>query len=547
MALRRVSWASCLLLITAAFVACGSVDDEGDAQPITTLTLLSRAPLGLHYAERATLSFRYRRAGEAVPGATLTVHLDRDDTGATLSADRLITNDRGDASVLLTAGASEGAFHVVIDAPSAPSLIVDVAVSRFDFGSLDVLVDATPFEAAVLVRAGLVLDSGCPKLPATPQPLPAARINQASERRATLPFPVLVLMPYSVYARAEDSQGRLIAYGCIDIPESLLRTGLRPLVSVPLAAAMPSPLGSFDLTLDLTTRPPTPDSYVSIACSSGQGQLLLDGLLEALALLDGALAARVLALRAPLDMAGCRAGSASLDERLQMILVSTTAGTLLQSVASDLSAVRSRSSLGTQLDITSGSQGQFQARHTLRTLRFSLGGSSTQYSLSSLPVISASDLSIQQSGARLTVPSHVLMLGLPGYWQRAIVDLVLAPRGILQSPAQLFSSAVDTASASAMTGCAAIESAICSQLAPPCVGKLVAACVAGRDSGSTRLTQALSNRPPGYDLSLSMQLQLDDSSGSLQAQRVQGGQVSGLAGGVSGSTVLSGTASGPKL
>ena len=543
-ALRHARW---LLLVVAAAVACGSLDGNDGEQPEATLSLLSRAPLGLHYGERATLSLRYRRDSQPVPGATLSVHLDRDDSGATLSANRLITNDRGEASVLLTAGASEGAFHVVIDAPYAPSLVVDVAVSRFDFGSLDVLVDATAFEAAVLVRAGLVLDSSCAQLPATPMPLPAARQTQASERRATLPFPVLVLMPYSVYARAEDAQGRLLAYGCVDLPDSLLRTGLRPVVSVPLAAAMPSPIGSFDLTIDLVTRPPSPDPFAALACTSGQGQLLLDGLLEALAPVDGALTSRLLAVRAPLDASGCRSGTASSDERMQMMLSATSAGSQLQTIAADLSSVRSRSSLITQLDVTAGSLGQFQARHTLRSIRFAIGASSVHYSLSSLPVITASDLALSQTGSNLMVPPHVLTLGLPGWWARAFVDLVQQPRGILATPAQLFTSAVNAASASALVGCAAIESALCAQVSPPCAGKLVAACTSGRDSSASRLGQALSNSPPGYDLSLSMLLHVEDTSGSLQAQKIHSGQVSGIAGGASGATMLSGAASGPRL
>lgn len=541
----RVRWLG--LLLVALAVGCGSGEGNDGGQPTASLSLLSRAPLGLHYAERATLSIRYRRSGEPVPGATLTAHLDRDDTGATLSANRLITNDRGEASVLLTAGASEGAFHVLIDAPSAPTLVVDVAVSRFDFGSLDVLVDAAAFEAAVLVRAGLVLDSDCTQLPATPMPLPAARINQASERHATLPFPVLVLMPYSVYARAEDAQGRLVAYGCIDLPEALLRTGLRPLVSVPLQATQPNPIGSYDLTLDVVSRPPSPDPYLALACSSGQAQLLLDGILDALAPVESALATRLLAQRAPVDMAGCRAASASLDERVQQTLMASTPGALLHSLAGDLVKVRGHFTVGTQLDITVGRLDQFQARHSLRTLQFALGPSSAQYSLTSLPVVTANDLSVSQSGVNLTIPSHVFTLGLPGWWQRAITDLVLQPRGVMSSPAQLFVSSVNAASASSLSGCSAVESVICSQVAPPCAGKISPACTSGRDRGSMLLTQALASSPPGYDLSLSLLLQVEDSGGTLQAQKISSGQVSGIAGGAEGASMLSGVASGPRL
>jgi hypothetical protein len=145
------------------------------------------------------------------------------------------------------------------------------------------------------------------------------------------------------------------------------------------------------------------------------------------------------------------------------------------------------------------------------------------------------------------VPPHVLTLGLPAWWTRAFTDLVLQPRGISQQPAQIFVAAVNSASASPLTGCAAVESVLCSQLAPPCTGKLVGPCASARDSASSRLTSALAPSPPGYDLSLSMLLHLEDSSGSLQAQKVQSGPVSGIAGGTAGATQLSGTASGPRL
>ena len=535
---------SALIAVVCA-TTCGDGSDDGMTEPAAALALLSRAPLGLHYAERTTLSVRYRRSGQPIPGATLSVHLDRDDSGATLSADRLITNDRGEASVLLTAGASEGAFHVVIEAPLAPSLVVDVAVSRFDFADLDVFVDATAIDSTTLVRAGLVLDASCTQLPVTPQPLSAARLNQASERRATLPFTVLVVKPYSIYARAEDAQGRLLAYGCVDIPETLLRTGLRPLVPVPVTAVMPSPLGTFGLQLDLVTRAPSPDPYAILACPVGQGQLLLDGLLEALGPMDAALANRVAASRSPLDAAGCRVGTGALDERVHTILAAAPSGGQLQSAANDLVALRSAATVNTLLEVTAGSGSQFQARHTLQSIRFTLGPTSTkQYSLSALPVIAANDLTLQQTGASLMVPPHVLTLQLPTWWGRAITDLALTPRGILQPPSALFAAAVNTASANALTGCAAVESVICGVVAAPCAGKLTSVCGAGRDSAAGRLAQALTSSPPGFDLSWSMILHLEDPNGSLKAQKIGSGQVSGIAGGASGSSMLSGTASG---
>ena len=44
------------------------------------------------------------------------------------------------------------------------------------------------------------------------------RQQQSSDRLATLPFLKLLVRPYSLLARVEDANGRLVAYGCVDLP-----------------------------------------------------------------------------------------------------------------------------------------------------------------------------------------------------------------------------------------------------------------------------------------------------------------------------------------
>lgn len=536
------------LLAIGSLPSCGDGAEDQSSPPEPTLALLSPpAPLGLHYTERSTLSIRYRKGSRPVPGATISVHIDRDDSGATLSADRLITNDRGDASVLLTAGAAETSFRVVFEVSGITSLLVYVAVSRFDFGNIDVLADATAFESTAVVRVGLVQDTSCTALPATAQPLPATRTNQASERRAPLPFPVLLVKPYGVYARAEDNQGHLVAYGCIEIPDALLRTGLRPLVPVPLSAIMPSPLGSFELDLDLNTQNAAPDPFAGLACASGQGQILLDGIDEALAISEIELGSRIRSQRSVADGAGCRSGPGYLDGRLHTLLAATSSGLQLAAAAGDIATLRRNVTLGTTLSVFTGAGALYQANHLLRFARFTLPAANMQYSLATLPVNEARDLMLAQTGAMLVVPPHQLMIGLPGLWQRAIDDLVLRPKGILQPPSQLFLGAVNSAQASAMMGCAAVESQICELIASPCSGKVAPACMTARDAIVARLAAALSPSPPELDLSLSMMLHLDDTTGTLQAQRVGSGEVSGRANTAAGPTTLTGSARGPRL
>ena len=278
---------------------CGQPDPEGMNGPQATIALISpMAPLGLSYGEQATLLLRYRQKGQQEAGVVLNLHIDGENTGATLSADRIVTNDHGEASVLFTAGAAEAAFHILASAPLAQDLVIDVAVSKYDFGNLDVLLDATEVPGSVtLLRAALITGTTCAALPPMPMQGPVLRLQQAGERVATLPFPTLLVSPYSVIGRAEDPSKRLLAYGCVDVPDSLLRTGLRPVVPVPLGLVFPSPLGSYDLTLKLTTQPAAPTLWDQLACSVGLGQVLLNAILETIAVSDTALLMRITALR----------------------------------------------------------------------------------------------------------------------------------------------------------------------------------------------------------------------------------------------------------
>lgn len=539
------AWLVLLSILSPA--ACGDPASTDNTPPMATLAQQSpMGPLGLHYGERAMLQFRYRLQGDPVAGATLRLHIDRDDSGATLSADRLITNDRGDASVLLTAGASESAFHVIVTGPSGAMLSVDVAVSRFDFANMDVLVDASSFATAQQLQAGLLLDTMCAALPATPKAAAAVRSTQVSERRATLPFPTLVVKPYSVAARAEDSQGHLVAYGCVDVPEALLRTGQRALVPVPLSLVTPSPIGNYDLDLDLTAQPPATDPYVTMPCADALGQTLLDEILTALRPTNADLANRLAQLRGALDASGCRTGSGKLDDRLHTPIAATTAGTALSAIGPEAAAIRSKFHLLSTLSVYSGSNLLWQTSHTLREAHFNLGTVVATYPLDTLPVPSVHDLDAAQTGATLALPPHSLTLRFPSLWKRAVEDLSLRPRALTMTPAQLFSAAVNAAQVSALAGCSALEAVSCTGVSPPCTGLVAPACIAARDAVAARLAGAFSDAAPGYDLSLSMLLHLEDAQGTLQAQQISSGEVSGTTTGATFVLPLSGSAQGPR-
>lgn len=531
-------------------VGCGEPEGSEQSGPQATIALVSPlAPLGLTYGEQATLLLRYHQKSQPAAGVILTLSIEGENTGATLSADRIVTNDHGEASVLFTAGASEAAFRVVASAALAADLIIDVAVSKYAFGNLDVFVDATEVPGSVThVRAALITGMSCAVLPPSPQLGPVLRLQQAAERQATLPFPTLLVRPYSVIGRAEDANKRLLAYGCVDLPEQLLRTGLRPVVPVPLELVFPSPLGRYAMTLKLNTQPmATPPAsatlpvWQQLACPVGLGQVLLNAILQAIPTADQSLAMRLSALRAAVDMNGCRVGAGKPDDRLYTLLDGTAAGQALVPVAQDGAAIQKSFVLQSTLEVYAATDRALLGAHSLDQLTLNTPTRMATYSLSALPTPSARELSLSQSGARLMVPEHGLTLRLPALWRRALDELVLMPRGVTMTPQQLFQSAVTMAG-----GCSAVETLLCTGVTPPCAGKLLGPCMTATSAAASSLTSALADAAPGLDFFVSQTLTLDDPNGTLEAQTLEAGQVSGQLRVAPETLSVSGTATGTR-
>lgn len=550
---RPASRVATFLTMVAMFGLAGCGEPEGGEQsgPQATIALISpQAPLGLAYGEQATLLLRYHQKTQPAAGVILTLHIDGENTGATLSADRIVTNDHGEASVLFTAGAAEAAFHVVASAPLAQDLVIDVAVSKYAFGNLDVFVDATEVPGSVThVRAALVAGTSCADLPPSPVLGQVLRLQQAAERQATLPFPTLLVRSYSVIGRAEDANKRLLAYGCVELPDQLLRTGLRPVVPVPLELVFPSPLGRYAMTLKLnllsmTVTPPGPAPlpvWQQLGCSVGLGQVLINAILQAIPMADESLAMRISALRAAVDMNGCRVGMGKPDDRLHTLLDGSTAGATLQTVAQDGAALQKSFVLQSTLEVYAATDRTLLGAHTLDKLTLNTPTRMGTYNLAALPTPSVRELSLSQSGAALMVPEHGLTLRLPALWRRALDELVLMPRGITMTPQQLFQAAVTAAG-----GCSAVETLLCMGVTPPCTGKLLGPCMTATSAAASSLTSALADAAPGLDFFVSQTLTLDDPNGTLEAQTLEAGQVSGQLRIAPETLSVSGTATGER-
>lgn len=561
---RRARWlwlAGLAALVLAA--GCGSTEPPETEEPTASISLVSPlSPLGLNYGEPATLIFRYRLRDQPQPGATLRVSTDGGAGGSTLSAASIVTNDRGEASVLLTAGAAEVAFHVVVSAPAAADFLVDVAVSRYAFGSLGVSVDGTAvpgLEAPArptAVRAALLMGMTCAEVPPMARLGTVLRSQRAGEPRAVLLFGTLLVHAYTVIGRAEDDAGHLLAYGCVEVPESLLRAGLQPVVEIPLSRVTPSPLGTFKLQSALALTLPQGKGapvWPQLACPSGVGQALLDALIAALPSADRDIGVRLGVLRGAVDKTGCRMAPAGMDgpdQRLHALLTVPAAGQTLAAIADDVAAIQLGGVLSSRLVVRGVLTAPLPAAvadHTLTELGWQLGASRVSYPLEALAAAQRTDLVAPLFDAQMALPEHALTLRLPSFWRRAYTDLVAGPRGLTQTPTQLFQASVTAAKDGALTGCAAVENVLCAGLAAPCKGRLVAPCQAGGLALADALNTALSDGKPELDLRFGVTLALDDPEGTLSAQSLSQGVLTGTLSLPAGEAMLGGAVTGTRL
>lgn len=520
-------WAVLLAVVTC--VACGEGSAPPADGPAATLVLASpEAPLGLSYGESATLVLRYRQHDRPQAGVTLHLVTDGNAGGATLSTSSVVTNERGEASALLMSGASESAFHVVVSAPLAPDLIIDVAVSRYAFGSMAVDVDGTPYPGVTRVSAGLFTDMDCTILPPTPKLQGALRSLTRMERRGLILFTTLLRRSYSLVGRAEDANGRLRAYGCVLVSEQILSAGVPVPVTVPMWPIYPDPVGSYTLSSELKIGSDALAPWPMMACASGLGQVMVDAVVAALPAAERDLASRISAARAPLDAQGCHlAGMGDPDQATQAMLTASPAGATMIAVASETSALLANAVLSSRLDVRAPTRGGYLADHTVSSIKLTTPMTPVMYPLNDVFLPVARDLLLAQTADQLTLPKHALSLQLPRLWRRAQSSLVLQPRGLTMTPAQLWQQAVTASKQGMLTGCDAIESAICDRIAQPCKGPVAMACAAATTAVGSKLTSSLDDAAAAVDLSYRAVLTLDDPDGTLQAKGLTMGQLTG--------------------
>lgn len=524
--------------------ACGSTatpPPDGAAPPLALDVVAPGTQIPLHYGMSTTLTVRYRTDDAAMtPQANATVHFSifGDPAGSTLSSDVARTDASGLGSVTLTAGQAEASFRVAATAVNAPEADFDVGVSKLGFVELDAEVSWPGPPAASTVRA-LVYDTlSCASLP--PSPTVPAQFVRASAKPgasdATFQFLALLSKDYALMGRAEDANGKLVAYGCVDIPAALAPPGSISMVPIPMAAVQPSPLGVFTLTSSLTPDPSLTAPVIAPwqtfgGCKYGAAQMLLDVIDATEKTASPSIATAMEMHRDAAGSDGCRPTSAtSLDEQLQALLTSpmNAPASALPDILDDLESLVTTLDVTSQLTVTAASDTTFAGEHLLQTAELSLGPMMKTYQLSpfGLPIIDVKDVAIGFDGATLTIGPHAFTLGFAPLWGQALADLSLTVRvaNLASPPVHGLVAAIVAAATRPgnKTGCAAVEDLICSAIGSPSPCSLQAACASAVDGVAQTLSAPLA-APLAPDLSWSGSAAAMDTQAMLVIDTLSGG------------------------
>jgi hypothetical protein len=498
-----------------------------DGGPPLALEVVGSSQIGLHYGKSTDLTVRYHTddaAATPVAGATVHFSIFKDPAGSTLTRDTATTDSLGVASVTLTAGQAEADFRVAATAINAPEADFDVSVSKLDFVEVDAQLS---WAGGSNLRALLYDDKSCAALPASPTLPPPSRALSKSGESATLAFVNLLSKPYALVGRAENGDGTLVGYACVDIGAELVPPGSVSVVPLPLAPVVASPVGSFTLT---STLVPAPSAYATLVgkwqelgdCPYGAAQALLDAM-------------AIASHRDPPLANGCRPTSGtSLDEQLQALLTAPpmAPASALGAIAADLVAITASATVKSTLTVTPASASTFTAEHALSSAELAVSaGASKTYDLVALgePVIDDKGIALTDDGGAITIGAHGFTLGWTTLWLQAFTELSLDARvSGLGSPAipSLVAAVVAPAAHGGKMGCAAVDDLVCSvttgsgtcALATPCasaLGPVAAALSAGFAPGS------------GIDLTLSGTATPVDSDGDLVVDLLNGGAWSG--------------------
>ena len=499
-----------------------------DGGPPLALDVIGSSQIGLHYGKSTDLEVRYHTddaAATPVAGATVHFSIFKDPAGSTLTRDTATTDSLGVASVTLTAGQAEADFRVAATAINAPEADFDIVVSKLDFVEVDAQLQ---WAGAATLRALLYDDKTCAALPASPTLPPPSRALSKTGETATLQFVNLLSKPYALVGRAENGDGTLVGYACVDIGAELVPPGSVSVVPLPLQPVVASPTGSYTLT---STLVPEPSVYATLVgtwqqfgggCPYGAAQALLDAM-------------GISSHRDPVMADGCRPTSTtSLDEQLQALLTAPpmAPANALPAIAGDLMAITASATVKSTLTVTPASTTSWTAEHALVSAELAVSASvSKSYDLVALgePVIDVKGVAFGDDGSIVTIGAHDFTLGWTTLWLQAFTDLSLTVRvSGLGSPAipSLVAAVVAPASRSGKMGCAAVDDLVCSVTTGSGTCALTTPCASALGPVASELAAGFAPAS-GIDLTLSGTAMPVDSNGDLVVDLLSGGAWSG--------------------
>jgi len=497
-----------------------------------------------------------------VPGTTT--------TGAALLATTATTDASGAAAVAVSVDARVALASVFSVSASAGTAYAEVTVIVADASSGSVVV--APFfptsDAADRATGGIDLrfydNRRCADLdPYMPPDVAGARKAPLAASGETAQFDyVTATKPAAALGRATDGFARLVAFGCIDIPESSVVPDGVVEVALPLRDNIPSPVGRFAVTSPLVFVPPLA-AAASIAvpwrdlgdCPLDPAQMFLDCMTDALSPAaaddpldckpkpggEGALGDAFAARRGVpiVDAAGavtaCRgsfdaAGKPSLDAIAMGLFGTPTPALLvaLPAVGNDAAHVLDAFTLISRLDVQStGRADEYVVSHTLQNALIKGSGmAEARVELSSLalPALTAVTTATVRDGV-LAVDEHGFSLRLgrvarAGFGLATLMPLIpgqksLDAGGLITEILKLAHS--DDGSA---TGCAAFDGVLC-----PAVGSAAACLAKACPDGLSALTSKLNGAfdaadGTGLDFTLAGSAPLLDTQGGGFARKL---------------------------
>jgi hypothetical protein len=446
--------------------------------------------------------------------------------GSTLSFDRGVTDESGGATLQVIAGPEPTMFRVRASAARAPDLEVLVRVDMARYAPVElapVVVDATASHPEITTaQLSLLEDTTCASVhfPDVPKGLLGVR---------TVPIDVPVLYSavittknHAAVAVGLDATGTARAAGCVDVSGSILVVEAPVRVLLPVHLLRLDPAGRYAATSHLIfPTPPAGATQIGEAwgdfalCPRDPARLWLDCTIDALhtdasdpsdcrpAADEGLVGNKLLQRRGvPLAMppgGRCRdkmdgAGRPSHEALVDALFPAERPPLLagLGALAGEARLLLDSVQLQSTLMVTPTSTlNRYQIQHQLSTVEFPRSARRVVVDLGQMgaPVIAARFVP-GTLGTDLAVGSHsfTLRLGMAA-WQ-AFTVACLRPRGaggdVASFTAAVFGLAARDDHGTALTGCAALDAALCPDVGEA-RGCLMAACTEGLAALGRRL------------------------------------------------------------